>query len=210
MPESVDTSVGLPSGRVELPVELTVPADPAALIAFCSPWGQGFESETDAAIAAALQERGFATLRLNALTELERELPENEVDWQLIASRFLGVTRRIRARPDVRGLGVVTVGSSTGAAPALRAAPRMDGLDGIVTRSGRLDYAPRALDDVSGPVLQIVGSEDEPVTSINRRVGDRLGDRSELWVLEGVDHSFRDEELVATVADRISSWVESL
>src|SRR6185295_5047910 len=100
-------------------------------------------------VAAALNERGIATLLLDLLTPQE-ELDRRRVfDIELLAERLIAATHRLRAEHDVAPLPVAYFGASTGAAAALWAAADLrHGIAGIVSRGGRPDLAGARLRDV--------------------------------------------------------------
>ncbi len=91
-------------------------------------------SPRNRAVAAALNEAGFATLLFDLLTEDEAGRRELVFDIPLLARRLELVTRWALEDPATRDLPVGYFGASTGAAAALRAAAAA----GDVGAGGRL------------------------------------------------------------------------
>lgn len=208
MSGSADATVPISPGTVELPYELSVPEAASRLVVFSHPF-RGLGSSSDPRIAEGLQERGLATLRFDMLTEAEFRLQENTTDWQLLASRLAAVTRWARGREPTRGLDIGYFGTSGGAAPLLVAAATLDCVDGAVTRGGSVDLVPSALAEISD-LLLIVGTDDEPFLSINRRANERLGDRSEIHLVDGAGHTGFSDEQFETIIERTAAWFHDL
>jgi len=208
MVEEISTTTRVSPDGVELPMELSVPSSPRRLVVFFPPWGRGLVSENDQYVAERVAEQGIATVRMNGLTETEKTIHENEVDWRLLTTRLLAMTDAALERDAFADLPLGYYGTSTGAAPALRGAYRNDRVDAVVTRGGRVDFAPRALDDLDAPVRLFVGSEDEPFLTINRRAHDRLAD-SDLQLLDGAGHSGLSDAHLNAVADGAVEWFDA-
>lgn len=210
MSEPTETTASVSPGAIELPVEVDVPESATRLVVFSHAWGTGLDSDNEREIARRLADRGVATLRSDMLTDAEQEIHENEMDWPLLASRLLAATEWALDREPTAGMDVGYFGTSIGAAPALRAAARSDHVDGVVTRGGRVDLAPRVLESGRVSLLMLVGSDDEPFLSINRRVNDRLGDAGDIHVLDGADHTSFTDDQMETIAERTAEFFDAV
>lgn len=208
MVEATETTASVSAGTIDLPVELFVPEEATELVVFSHGMGRGLDSDNNRRVAEGLRERGVASLRCEFLTDAELANDENQVDWPLLTGRLLAVTDWVRRTDRLREMDVGYFGVSVGAAPALRAAARRDDVACVVTRGGRIDLAPQAAAEVDVPVLLVVGSDDEPFLSINRRATDRLAD-CDLHVLDGAGHTDFTDAHLAELSERTADWVEA-
>ena len=98
-------------------------------------------------------------------------------------------------------------GASTGAAAALLAAADADAdVAAVVSRGGRPDLAGPRLPYVHCPTLLIVGGDDEPVLTLNRRARSRLTCPSRLVVVPGATHLFEERGALERVAGLARDW----
>ncbi|TBR16635.1 MAG: phosphoribosyltransferase, partial [Chitinophagaceae bacterium] len=120
--ERVDEDVLVPAGTLLLPGRLTVPPRARCVVVFAHGRGSSRHSPRNDAVAAALQQRGLATLLLDLLTADEEGERELVLDVELLAGRLAGAVRWVRQRAGLASLPVGLFGASTGAAAALWAA----------------------------------------------------------------------------------------
>jgi pimeloyl-ACP methyl ester carboxylesterase len=97
-------------------------------------------------------------------------------------------------------------GASTGAAAALVAATRVEGVGAIVSRGGRPDLAGDALARVSAPTLLIVGGADREVLALNRLAQARMPGEVRLDVVPGATHLFEEPGALEQVAALAADW----
>ena len=105
-----------------------------------------------AAAAAALVERGLATLLVDLLTEGEAADRDRVFDIGLLARRLATALQWAASDPETRDLPVGPFGASMGAAAALRCAALerlRDGKLEIVPDASHLFEEPGALEDVA-------------------------------------------------------------
>ncbi len=199
----------IPLADVELKGDLSLPKGAKGLIIFSHGSGSSRLSPRNRAVAHALQEKGFATLLFDLLTETEDEDYEKRFDIDLLAKRLEDTTRWIMHHPNVKGLSIGYFGASTGAASAMQAAARLPGIvKAIVSRGGRPDLAMDVAEMLQAPTLLIVGSLDEPVVSMNEGAYLRLACEKQLTIVKGATHLFPEPGKLEKVAELAAEWFE--
>jgi len=197
--------VAIPAGGVDLSGQLDVPAGAIALVVFSHGSGSSRLSPRNQHVAAALRQRGFATLLLDLLTELEARCDGLDAtlrfDVDLLADRLIAATDWVRAQPELAGLPIAYFGASTGAATALLAAARRP-LDvaAVVSRGGRPDLAQAALADVRSPTLFIVGGADRHLLALNRAAVRQMTAPAKLTIIVDATHLFEEPGALDEVA----------
>jgi len=201
------SQVEIDSGRVSLPGELTVPPDAVGIAVFAHGSGSTRLSPRNVAVARALNERGIATLQFDLLTPAEANDRGNVFDIDLLSDRLEAATRWAATEEGSAGLPVGLFGASTGAAAALVVAARLSaGIAAVVSRGGRPDLAGAALEQVTGPTLLIVGSEDPVVVELNREAFASLRCEKRLEVIPGAGHLFEEPGALERVAELAADW----
>lgn len=204
-----EIEVFLPHEDLRLEASLIRPDSPRGLILFVHGSGSGVHSPRNQRVSSHLAARGFATLLVDLLTEEESRARDSVFDLRLLTARVLGVTHWLRSHPEFRDLYLGYFGASTGAAAMIRAAAQEpEGVCALVSRGGRPDLAWESIDEVKAPTLLIVGEEDEPVTTENRKAYDRLCCVKDLIVVEGAGHLFEEEGALDEVAIQTGDWFE--
>lgn len=200
--------VRIPAGGGETIVgDLVAPAEATGLVMFAHGSGSSRHSPRNRQVAAALNDRGLATLLLDLLTPDEEVDRRNVFDIDLLGGRLVAATGWARRDADLARLPVGYFGASTGAAAALCAAADLgDGVGAVVSRGGRPDLAAARLADVQAPVLLIVGGEDELVLELNRTAQQALGGPSERAVVPGATHLFEEPGALEEVARLAAEW----
>jgi predicted phosphoribosyltransferase/dienelactone hydrolase len=194
-------------GGAALSGDLTLPGGAAGLVIFAHGSGSSRLSPRNRAVAASLQEAGFATLLFDLLTEDEEGRRELVFDVPLLARRLELVTRWALAEPTTRELPIGYFGASTGAAAALRAAAAAgDVVQAVVSRGGRPDLAADRLPHVTAPTLLIVGGEDRDVLELNRRAAAMLRCPHRIALVEGAGHLFAEAGALEAVAALARDW----
>jgi len=114
--------VGQSTRAVEIPPlglqgDLCVPPAPRGIVLFAHGSGSSRLSPRNASVARALNDRGFATLLMDLLTESEARDRRNVFDIPLLAERLLEASLWIESEPDVADLKLGLFGAIS-AAPA--------------------------------------------------------------------------------------------
>ena len=201
---SVEVVVG---DGVRLGGDMLLPEAATGLVVFAHGAGSSRGSPRNRQVAAALADRGLATLLFDLLTPTEARDRSNVFDIALLAGRLAGATAWVRADDRVAHLRVGWFGASTGAAAALWAAAEPGAaVAAVVSRGGRPDLAADRLPRVSTPTLLIVGGADEVVLELNRRAHDRLRCERELVVVPGATHLFTEPGALDAVARLAGDW----
>jgi putative phosphoribosyl transferase len=191
--------------------DLSVPEQPAGAVLFAHGSGSGRGSPRNREVASAFQERGFATLLVDLLTEEEQrhdtETGQLRFDIELLAGRLRLATHWLVEEPSVTGLPLGYFGASTGAAAALVAAARSPlPVGAVVSRGGRPDLADAALAEVTAPTLLIVGGRDRTVLELNEQALPRLAGEHRLEVVPGATHLFEEPGALDEVAQLAGDW----
>jgi putative phosphoribosyl transferase len=202
--------VRIPIGAIDQIVgDLCVPQPASGLVIFAHGSGSSRHSPRNRDVAAALNDRGLATLLLDLLTPEEALNRANVFDIPLLARRLVAATDWASTEPAVAALPVGYFGASTGAGAALWAAAGLgDQVRAVVSRGGRPDLATPLLADVRAPVLLIVGGRDEVVLELNRDAQHRLRVQSELSIIPGATHLFEEHGALEEVSRLAAAWFE--
>ena len=194
-------------GGVELAGELTLPSRPRGLVIFAHGSGSSRLSPRNRAVAATLNDAGFATLLFDLLTADEADRRELAFDIPLLARRLELVTRWALEQPETGALPIGYFGASTGAAAALRAAAAAgDVVGAVVSRGGRPDLAADRLPLVRAATLLLVGGRDPEVLEHNRHAAAMLRCPHRLVVVEGAGHLFEEPGALEAVAQLAVQW----
>jgi predicted alpha/beta-hydrolase family hydrolase len=176
-------------------------------------------------VARGLAKRGFHVLTFDfPYMEAGRKAPDRP---EVLEDAIAAAVRTLQDRKEVTAkLPLFAGGKSMGGRIASRAAAR--GLLPQVKGLFFLGYPlhppgkpqqlrDKHLPDVAVPMLFVQGSRDTFGTPEELRpVLHRLGDRAELFVIEGGDHSFAvpksagsRDQILTTVLDRLASWMDA-
>jgi putative phosphoribosyl transferase len=197
-------------GGQALEGDLAIPPVPCGLIIFAHGSGSSRRSPRNAFVAYSLQQRGFATLLFDLLTEDEAVDRANVFDIDLLARRVHEAVHWSMGDTETAGLPIGLFGASTGAAAALVAAAEPSSqVATVVSRGGRPDLAGAALEHVRAPVLLIVGGEDEVVLDLNRNALTRLACPKRLDIIPGATHLFEEPGTLEAVVAQASAWFET-
>ena len=116
----------------------------------------------------------LATLSFELLSDEELRDDHADADVELLATRFLAVTRWVRGLPACAGLSVGFFGAGTAGVAALWAASEDTEIVAVVARDSRLELARSRLPAVFAPTLLVVATGDPEVRLQNERCGRRL------------------------------------
>ena len=156
---------GIPS-----PGRLTVPTEPRGIV-----MSARIGDRTPHHVAGPeLGRARLATLRFELLSDEEHRDDHHEEDVELLAVRFLAVTRWVRRLPACAGLPIGFLGAGTAGVAALWAASEDTEIGAVVARDSRLELARNRLSAVFAPTLLVVGTADPEVRLQNERSGRRL------------------------------------
>lgn len=190
---------------------LRIPQDAAGIVLFAHGSGSSRHSTRNRAVAAALEERGLATLLFDLLSAeeeaVDRVTRHLRFDIPLLAERVIGTIDWLQAQEETRDLSIGCFGASTGAAAALMAAAaRPQAVAAVVSRGGRPDLAHPALSEVEAPTLLIVGGDDVVVLGMNERALAQLNTEKKLEVVPDATHLFVEPGALEEVARLAGDW----
>jgi dienelactone hydrolase len=195
--------------------DLTIPLGARAIVLFAHGSGRGRYSSRNQFVANVLNKKRIATLLVDLLNQEEKKTDEKtkhlRYDIELLARRFTAVTNWVAQQPDIKDLAIGYFGSSTGAAAAIIAAERLVAAKAIVTRGGHPDLASEIiLNQVKAPTLFIVGGNDTPVVTMNKRALESLtnAEAKELAIIPAATHLFDGPTDMEEVAEVAADWFE--
>lgn len=210
MPLSHPTTVrkvGIPTGSLLLPGDLTLPDAAVGLVLFAHGSGSSRLSPRNRAVAARLNQAGLGTLLFDLLSEEESHSRANVFNLPLLAGRLLAASHWLSNQPDAATLPLGIFGASTGAGAGLIAAAELgERVGAVVSRGGRPDLAGEWLPRVTAPTLLIVGSLDWEVLQLNRQALGHLSCPKRLEVVPGASHLFEEPGTMEQVSTLASRW----
>jgi putative phosphoribosyl transferase len=186
-------------GDIVLDATLTAPAQPVGFVVFAE---ADRRSASDAIIAAFLNHRGFATLRLRLLA-----IEECGTDVELLTRRLIRAVDHIRATGLDRGhpIGLFAEGD-VAAAALITAAQRIDTIGAIACLGGRVDLAGAWLGVLRTPTLFVVGSRDTSILCINRDAARSMVAPHQIAAISGATHLLEEPGALEEVAAIASAW----
>ncbi|MGE0410211.1 MAG: dienelactone hydrolase family protein [Amphiplicatus sp.] len=203
MNEALDVAIG----TLGLPGFLATPLQARGLIIFAHGSGSSRLSPRNAYAAERLQERGFATLLFDLLTEKEGVDRRNVFDIGLLGRRVCEAIEWARKEERTAKSAIGLFGASTGAAAAIvAAAMRPCDVAAVVSRGGRPDLAGDALARLAAPTLLIVGGEDRDVITLNRQAQRLMRCESELTIIPGASHLFEEPGALDLALAAAGDW----
>ncbi len=196
--------------NVTLRACLQIPKRARALIVFAHGSGSGRLSPRNQYVAHELFNQGYATLLADLLTQDESKTRDNVFDIDFLAQRLSGVIEWGHSHNALSLLPIILFGASTGAAAAIKAAVKSDlEITAIVSRGGRVDLADEALDDISAPMLFVVGALDASVLDLNREAIRQIKHTEvELVVVDNASHLFEEPGALEKVSELVISWLD--
>ena len=208
---SVERTLTIALGSVELEADLCIPPGARAVVLFAHGSGSSHRSPRNQFVAAALRERGLGTLLFDLLTPAEERRDEPHArlrfDIPFLAERVGAATDWLRLHDATKDLQLCYFGASTGAAAALvAAAERPLEVNAVVSRGGRPDLARNALNCVRAPTMLIVGEDDHMVLQLNRQALERLPGPKQLVIVPGASHLFEEPGALEEVARAAGDW----
>ena len=164
-----DEGVVVPRG-VPAAGRLTAPRDARGIV-MSARIGDGTR---DSLVSPVLGSAHLATLSFALLSDEELQDDDHRADVELLAIRFLAVTRWVRGLPACAGLPVGFFGAGAAGVAAVWAASEDTEIAAVVARDSRLDLVRTRLSAVFAPTLLVIGTEDPEVQLQNERSGRRL------------------------------------
>ena len=205
---TVIEEIGVMDGRTELCGMFAVPDNAKGIVLFAHGSGSSRNSPRNRRVASELNQAGFATLLFDLLDEEEATDREKVFDIPLLAHRLQIAAHWIKHQPRAENFPLGFFGASTGAGAALWAAAEMgQEVSAVVSRGGRPDLAGPKLDQVTAPTLLIVGSEDEPVITMNRDALVHLR-KGKLILVPGATHLFEEPGTIEMVSAHAITWFD--
>ena len=204
-------AVRIPSQKVWLEGELSVPEGATDMVLFAHGSGSSRHSPRNQYVAQTLQQAGLGTLLMDLLTPEEERLDqitgEYRFDIDRLARRLADATRWLQEDLETHRFQIHYFGASTGAAAALFAAARLPAeIKSVVSRGGRPDLAQVVLPQVKAATLLIVGGDDYPVVQFNQAAYERLQCEKQLVSIPGATHLFEEPGALEEVARLASDW----
>jgi erythromycin esterase-like protein/predicted alpha/beta-hydrolase family hydrolase len=167
-------------------------------------------SPRNRAVADVLNQRGFATLLFDLLSDDEASDRAKVFDIPLLADRLTAAATWAAGQADLARLPLGLFGASTGAGAALTAATKLGGrVRAVVSRGGRPDLAGAALGQVTAPTLLIVGGADDGVIDLNQQALARLSCEKALRLVPRAGHLFEEPGTLEQVMTLAGDWFEA-
>ncbi len=195
---------------------LVKPSESNSIIIFVHGSGSNRFSIRNRIISRSLNERGFASLMIDLLTEQEKRedivRKHLRFDIELLTNRLRKITAWLVVNSYTKDLKIGYFGSSTGAAAAINVATDFKQIRAIVSRGGRLDFtSPNTLRNLVTPTLLIVGSSDLPVVNINEIKYKIIpkSTRKNLVIIPGANHFLDEPDTVTEVQKLAFEWFNS-
>ncbi|MGZ6895837.1 MAG: alpha/beta family hydrolase [Acidimicrobiia bacterium] len=186
---------------------LDVPSHARGVVVFVHGSGSSRHSSRNQAVAARLNQAGFATLLFDLLTSTEAADRRLVFDIDHLTTRLEDTLDWLDTRPELARLPIGLFGASTGAAAAVRvAAEPTSSVATVISRGGRVDLAGGALGAIRCPVLLIVGGADQPTLELNEAAARRLHAPFRLEVVPGAGHLFEEPGALGRVAALSAAW----
>jgi putative phosphoribosyl transferase len=192
-----------------LPGNLLVPSQANGVVVLAQGCGSRRQRGFNPYAADVLLHLHIATLLLDLLTEREMmdDVEDDDCDVGLMTQRLEQVLDWLRGRPDLAGLRVGLLGTSSGTAAALRTAAVNPGrVAAIVSRAGRPDLAAPYLERVEAPTLLLVGGADAELGQYNRCAMSQLRCNKRLEIVPGATLRQDEPAAVETVAHVAGNW----
>lgn len=203
--------VKIPTGNVFIQGTLEIPQNAKGIVLFAHGSGSSRFSPRNQFVAKYLQEANLATLLLDLLTPEEEKIDNNTREFRFdidkLAQRLINATDWLTVEDNTKSLSIGYFGSSTGAAAALIAASqRIELVNAVVSRGGRVDLAAQYLSLVNAASLFLVGGEDHQVLELNRQAFDLLRCEKKLQIIPNATHLFEEPGKLQEVSKYARDW----
>ncbi|MFO7445750.1 MAG: dienelactone hydrolase family protein [Ignavibacteriaceae bacterium] len=190
---------------------LRIPSDARSVIVFSHGSRSSRHSTRNKFAAELFNEKSFATLVFDLLTQEEERLDlvakHLRFNISFLADRLVLITDLLKQNERTRNFDIGYFGSSTGAAAALvAAANRPDIVHAVVSKGGRPDLADEYLNKVKPPVLLVAGGEDTPLIRMNKNAMIKIKAECELEIIPGATRFFEEPGALQQVAFLARNW----
>jgi len=202
-------------GDVKLKGVLMIPENVRGIVVFSHGSGSSHLSPRNNFVANLLNEKRFATLLFDLLTEREDSLYEKRFDIVLLTKRLIRVTQWLKDNYSTSSINDIGYfGASTGSASALKAAAFFgNSIKAVVSRGGRTDLAGKDVSKIKSPTLFIVGGWDAVVIELNRIAYNKLKCEKQLEIVPEASHLFEEygklEEVTKLTIDWFSKYLKN-
>lgn len=209
--KELEIKIPIPSDDVQLNGTIYIPENSQGLILFAHGSGSSRFSPRNRFVAQYLNKGAYATLLFDLLTRSEETSDLINAglrfDIELLTRRLQGATDYLMQNPDTKNFSLGYFGASTGAAAALVASVKENGVKAVVSRGGRPDLAAQYLPQVKVPVLLIVGGDDYPVIELNKRALEAIKTPAkDMQIVTGATHLFEEPGALDEVARLAVDW----
>ena len=195
---------------LELEGAVAVPERPRGVVLFAHASVTDRHDATDALIARALEQKRLATVRVNLLTKIEREiepLQQREFDVPTLGARIIALIDAVATRHDTEGLPGALCGAGTGAGGALiAAAARPAWVHALLSRAGRPDLAGEFVRLVRCPTLLVVGETDGPIREVNEQAEAQFPGTARVARVPGASMLREEPRAVELVTELAREW----
>ncbi len=207
----LEIKIPIPSDDIQLNGTIFIPENSQGLILFAHGSGSSRFSPRNRFVAQYLNKGAYATLLFDLLTRSEETSDLINAglrfDIELLTRRLQGATDYLMQNPDTKNFSLGYFGASTGAAAALVASVKVNGIKAVVSRGGRPDLAAQYLPQVKVPVLLIVGGDDYPVIELNKRALEAINaPAKDMQIVTGATHLFEEPGALDEVARLAVDW----
>lgn len=189
--------------------QLTLAAEACGLIILAHA-GISPESHDDA-LAAVLQQQGFATLTLDLLPLKEERFADPHHNTPLLARRLLDGLDLLKRQMQNEMLPTLPLGlcAAGHASPAIVrvAALRDHDIAALVCRGGLIDLAGMLyLRSLASPLLVLIGEQDQTLITSNQRALKEVSCTKALTIIPDSDSSFDSGNAFQRIAHELTHW----
>ncbi len=211
--EILKREVIIPAESVMLRGDLIIPDGATGVVLFAHGSGSSRHSPRNKFVAEIIRNSDLGTLLFDLLTDEEESVDiytrHLRFNIGLLARRLVAAATWLKSLEETQHLKIGLFGGSTGAAAALVAAAELgEAVGAVVSRGGRPDLAGEALEQVSSPVLLIIGGLDDVVIKLNEQAYAQLQCIKEMKIVSGATHLFEEPGTLETVAGLAAGWFE--
>lgn len=199
--------ISIVAEKAQLPGELARPENPRGLIIIARPGGEGSDAG-GARAAEALQQAGFATLRIDLLALHEARYPDNHDNIPLQARRLLACIDLMRRQDNFLDLPIGLFGHQmTGAVVIRVAALRDNDVHVIAGRDVLIDLAGiQNLRLLQAPLLVLLAASDQLRITAAQRAFPLIAGEKELAKLPDIAPELTEQPADHEAAKKVAAW----
>lgn len=199
--------ISIVAEKAQLPGELALPESPRGLIIIARPGGDGSDAG-GARAAEALQQQGFATLRIDLLALHEAQYPDNHDNIPLLARRLLACIDLMHRQDGYGTLPIGLFGHQMAAAAAIRIAALRD--NDVFTVAGRdvlIDLAGvQNLRLLRAPLLVLLAASESHRIAAAQRAFPLISCEKQIERLPDLDPDSTDQAADHAAAQLAAAW----